>query len=180
MEYFDLVDEQNQPLHKSKPRKEVHKDGDWHRAISCWIINDSNELLIQRRSPEKESYPDLWDTSFAGHISAGEDSLGTVLREGLEELGLEIAEEEIHFLGTVSESYTTNNGNFVNNEFKDIYVIQRNIDLNSLSLQEEEVSEVAFIEWQKLMNDLKENPAKYAPHQTEYDLLFSYLSKSTL
>ena len=48
-EYFDILDENGKKTGKTKLRKEVHKDGDWHKAVHVWIINDKNEILLQRK-----------------------------------------------------------------------------------------------------------------------------------
>ena len=57
-------------------RGDVHRDGDYHRAVHVWIFAESTrELLLQRRASCKDSWPDLWDISSAGHISAGDSSL---------------------------------------------------------------------------------------------------------
>jgi isopentenyldiphosphate isomerase len=59
-----------------KFRGEVHRDGDYHRAVHVWIYSESTqELLLQRRADCKDSWPGQWDISSAGHISAGDSSL---------------------------------------------------------------------------------------------------------
>jgi isopentenyldiphosphate isomerase len=60
----------------SKPRGEVHRDGDYHRAVHVWIfVETTQQLLLQLRSDDKDSWPGQWDISSAGHISAGDTSL---------------------------------------------------------------------------------------------------------
>lgn len=57
-------------------RRDVHRDGDYHRAVHVWIYAESTqELLLQQRADCKDSWPGLWDISSAGHISAGDSSL---------------------------------------------------------------------------------------------------------
>ncbi|MGV7468041.1 NUDIX domain-containing protein, partial [Mycobacterium kansasii] len=64
----------------------MHRDGDYHRAVHVWIYCEStNELLLQKRSDCKDSWPGQWDISSAGHISAGDSSLITARRELHEE-----------------------------------------------------------------------------------------------
>lgn len=59
-------------------RSEVHRDGDYHRAVHVWIYSESTgELLLQRRADCKDSWPGQWDISSAGHISAGDSSLSS-------------------------------------------------------------------------------------------------------
>ena len=87
MEYVDLLDSSGRPTGRKKPKPEVHRDGDWHGAAHVWIRNIAGQILIQRRSPTKENWPNLWDVSVAGHISAGEEALEAALREAQGSLG---------------------------------------------------------------------------------------------
>jgi len=74
----------------TKPRGDVHRDGDWHRSVHIWVVHPpSKQLLLQQRSMSKDTHPGLWDVSAAGHIT-GDDEVGlTAIREMEEELGLE-------------------------------------------------------------------------------------------
>ena len=72
MEYIDIFDENNNPTGKVKEKQQAHEDGNFHRTAHVWIINDKNELLLQKRSANKKSHPNCWDISGAGHIKAGE------------------------------------------------------------------------------------------------------------
>lgn len=177
MEYFDIYSENGLPTGKTKLRKEVHRDGDWHRAIDIWILNSKNELLLQKRALEKESFPGLWEVSCSGHISAGEESQISALRELEEELGLILKPEDLKFIFEVKESHTTNSGTFINNEIKDVYLVKKDFAIQTLKLQTEEVSEVRWINYHDLQKDLENNPQIYVPHETEYALLFCYLEE---
>lgn len=57
MEVLDILDKNGNRTGEVKPRKEVHSNGDWHKGFHIWIINSKKELLIQRRSPNKDVYP---------------------------------------------------------------------------------------------------------------------------
>ena len=58
MEILDIINEDGKVI-GSKERKEVYKDGDLHRTIHIWIINSNKELLVQKRSQKKETFPNL-------------------------------------------------------------------------------------------------------------------------
>ncbi|KAK8292724.1 hypothetical protein V6Z11_D06G138400 [Gossypium hirsutum] len=63
-------------LHSSSG--DVHRDGDYHKAVHVWIfVESTQELLLQKCADCKDSWPGLWDISSAGHISAGDSSLIT-------------------------------------------------------------------------------------------------------
>lgn len=63
MEYLDVLDEQGNLTGIKKPRKQVHMDGDWHRTIHVWIVNEKGEILLQRRCATKDSFPNMLDVS---------------------------------------------------------------------------------------------------------------------
>lgn len=108
-EGFDLVDEQGAPLGVVKPRGEVHRDGDWHRAMHLWLLTRAHgapRVILQRRSREKDTHAGLVDVSVGGHLRAGE-GLEETLREAREELGVLVPWEAVTALGRVrAESRT--------------------------------------------------------------------------
>ena len=70
-----------------KPRRDVHRDGDWHRCVDVWIYEGST-LLLQRRSALKDTNPGKLDVACAGHVSGDDGARDTALKELAEELGL--------------------------------------------------------------------------------------------
>ena len=94
-EYFDVLNEKGNYTGRIETREKCHKDGLWHKAVHVWIVNDNNEILLQYRCAEKSLYPNLWDCSFAGHIGVGESSIEGLIREGKEELGIEVDLEKL-------------------------------------------------------------------------------------
>ena len=96
MEYFDIVDEAGQPTGEIISRDEAHQKGTLHRTAHVWLVKKKSEgydILLQKRSEEKDSFPGMYDTSSAGHIPAGEEPLHSALRELREELGLTASPE---------------------------------------------------------------------------------------
>lgn len=74
MEFFDIVDEKGIPTGETIERIQAHKKGVRHRTAHIWIVREQNgkaQLLLQKRSAEKDSFPGRFDTSSAGHIQAG-------------------------------------------------------------------------------------------------------------
>lgn len=98
-EFFDILDEQGNKTGKIKKREDVHRDGDWHKSVHIWIVNDKNEVLLQKRSPNKDSHPNMWDISCAGHLIAGDTSISGALREAKEELGLDLCSSQLQLIG---------------------------------------------------------------------------------
>jgi isopentenyldiphosphate isomerase len=119
---------------------------------------------VQRRSLRKENNPGLWDVSAAGHLSAGESATDAAVRETFEELGLRITPRDLRFVTTLRDSSTLNDQTYLDNEFHEIFIVRRELDLASLALDAEEVAEVKWV------SDLKPDEG-FVPHGEEYDLV---------
>eukprot|EP01111_Echinosteliopsis_oligospora_P011404 TRINITY_DN3758_c0_g1_i1.p1 TRINITY_DN3758_c0_g1~~TRINITY_DN3758_c0_g1_i1.p1 ORF type:complete len:135 (+),score=16.87 TRINITY_DN3758_c0_g1_i1:106-510(+) len=105
---------------------------------------------MQKRAACKESHPNLWDISSAGHISAGDDSLISAVRELQEELGLTVPEENFQLKSQTKQQFVLHDGKYIDNELVDIYLVQMDVDLSTLKLQVEEVSDVKYVHWTEL------------------------------
>lgn len=173
MEYFDILDDKGALTGKVKARHEVHRDGDWHRAANLWLINGRGEILLQRRSLMKESFAGLWDLSCAGHVQAGSNSRETIMREAEEELGVRILAEELVLLTTIQERFVLNEGKYHDNEFRDIYLVRKDLEISDCRLQVEEVAEVKWMALKDFRLDLGVNPHLYTPHDREYEVAFA-------
>jgi isopentenyl-diphosphate delta-isomerase len=172
MEYVDLLDPSGRPVGIRKSKSEVHRDGDWHGAAHVWILNRKGQILIQRRSPTKENWPNLWDVSVAGHISAGERPVETAIREAREELGITLAPRECRYLFTVAEQVTLNNGSYIDNEHHYAFLVERDLSVEDLKFSDGEVAEVRFVAVRALQIDLTTDPSGFVPHEEEYRRLF--------
>ena len=97
MEYFDIVDDNGLPTGETVSRDIAHRDGIQHRTAHVWIVRrkaSGYDILLQKRSQNKDSFPGLYDTSSAGHIPAGDEPLESAIRELHEELGIEAEPEQ--------------------------------------------------------------------------------------
>ena len=79
VEYLDILDENGNKTGEKKPRRDVHSKGYWHKGIHIWIINSKKELLVQRRSANKDVYPNKLYISVAGHPVSGEDEIEGII-----------------------------------------------------------------------------------------------------
>ncbi|MGH8093719.1 MAG: 16S rRNA (adenine(1518)-N(6)/adenine(1519)-N(6))-dimethyltransferase RsmA [Chthoniobacterales bacterium] len=86
-EAFVVVDE-NDCVIGTAMRREVHGNNLRHRAVHIFLFNRAGELLLQKRSRWKDRHAELWDSSAAGHVGAGEEYDATAARELREELGV--------------------------------------------------------------------------------------------
>ena len=102
MELLDIVDENGIPTGAVIDRETAHREGIRHRTAHLWLLRRREgqvQVLLQKRSMEKDSYPGCYDISSAGHIPAGADFIPSALRELREELGLQARPEELILCG---------------------------------------------------------------------------------
>ncbi|CCK84296.1 NUDIX hydrolase [Lactobacillus equicursoris 66c] len=183
MEILDVVDETGKPLGRTVEREEAHRDGVWHRTASVWIVRKSNtesgwEVLLQKRSDIKDSYPGCYDTSSAGHIDAGDEPLETIIRELGEELGIHAAPGDFTFIGTFHNNYDEvfHGSEFHNREVAFVHVYDKPVDIADLVLQEEEVSGVAWFDLDDVWKKATSNDPAFCTPVGGLKLLRGYLA----
>lgn len=175
VEFFDVINPDGTSAGYCLSRDEVHKKGLWHRTVHVWILNSNKELLIQRRSLQKEVYPGMWDISCAGHISSGEDCYIGAIRELKEELGLTVESSELKYLFTVTQNYSSPDHLFIDNELTDVFLLEKDIPIDFLHIDGSEVVEVKYISVSELKKCAMERSPLLAPHEDEYKRLFDLL-----
>ena len=172
-EYVDILNEiTGEVTGETISKKEAHKTGVWHGSVHIWIISeDKKKILLQRRCADKDLFPNMWDISVGGHISAGEDSLVSAKRELSEELGLNPQNYKFEHVDVIKEEFV--DGDIVSNEFVTIYKIISDVDIDAIVLQKEEVSEARWFTKDEL-NSLREEE-KVIPHIEEFDMIYNIL-----
>jgi len=87
-EQLDVVND-NGDIIGTLPRSKIHGDPSLlHMVVHVLVFNTKSELLLQKRSMDKDVAPGKWDTSVGGHVNAGELIMDAVMREMEEELGI--------------------------------------------------------------------------------------------
>ena len=173
-ELIDRLDENGN--HVGTIMKSVaHSIGAWHRSVHIYLVNDENELIIQQRSPDKDLFPNLWDISVGGHVSAGEETVISAQRELSEELGINAKTGEFQYLFTFKEIFKQ--GDFISKEFVDVYLIEKNIKKENIHLQDEEVSNYKFISVKEFLTMIDNNDKTLIPHTEEYEKIKGLLKE---
>ncbi len=150
MEWFDICDENGLPTGETVERKTAHREGIMHRTAHIWIARKAAdgrfEILLQKRAAGKDSFPGEYDTSSAGHITAGDEPLHGALRELSEELGIQASPEDLRFAGLFRNQYELpfHGEMFCDNEVTFVYVYTGSVDIGRLTLQSEEIE---CVEW---------------------------------
>lgn len=156
-----------------KDRLEVHRNGILHSAVQCWVMNTAGQVLIQRRAATKDKSAGKWDVSFGGHcVKTDYDDnilIANVIKEGKEELGLDILPQEIIKLGEVRYISQENK----NREILGIFLLMVNDD-QKFTFNDGEVSEVMWISPDCLYNNIIQKPKDYANRLGALTLLNFY------
>lgn len=182
LEFFDLLDENGEKTGKIKERSLVHEDGDPHGTAHIWIVRETekgHDVLLQKRSANKDSFPGCYDISSAGHAAAGDGYLETAVREIQEELGIPAAAEDLKQIG-VHDGII--NGNFYGREFRNheisaVYVYDKPVEIENLSLQKEEVEEVIWMDYNTCREKMEKGEIKHCIFQDEFEMLGEYLGE---
>lgn len=180
MEYFDIRRKDGTPTGEVKERGRVHEDGDIHGTSHVWIVRRNEEgtleLLLQKRSENKDAFPGCYDISSAGHLPAGQDYLPSAIRELSEELGIEASEEDLIFLG-VHEGFSEENfygKPFVNHEISHVYLYEKEVDIGSLILQKEEVDSVKWMSVEACCREVRRHNPEYCLFLKELEMIKNY------
>ncbi|MEG1310126.1 MAG: NUDIX domain-containing protein [Bacilli bacterium] len=170
MEIIDVLDSSGNIIDK-KPRSLVLKEGLLHRTVHVWIINNNNEILLQKRNPKKDTFPGLWAISTAGHVNTEEDSKSAAIRELKEELNIDT--KELTYLFTIRRNQQL--GDLKINSFDDVYLLKKDIDIKNTKLQKNELTDIKYIKINELKKIYKENNKDYVPSTIEHQKLFQFL-----
>lgn len=157
MEYLDVVDENNILIGKKEERKKVHELGLFHREIVVIVVNELDQILIDKRASTKIQFPNLWEFC-AGHVEANEDVVDTAIREVKEELGIDVKELELIDFRKIVKKFSDTQ---YNNYFQYTYLARTNKKISEVVLQSSENSEAKYISIDELKVILDKRDSNY-------------------
>lgn len=160
MELLDVVDMNGNPTGETVSRDVAHAEGIPHRTSHVWLVrmqDDRLQILLQKRSEDKDSYPGCYDISSAGHIPAGVDYIPSALRELEEELGVKASAGELVLCGqrNIHFDETFHGRRFVDNQVSNIYLLWR--DQDEFWIQREELSAVKWFDFEECLEAVRTN-----------------------
>ena len=141
MELLDVYDDNGKKTLKTVQKS--CKDSEFakgeHIAVAIIYIQNSNgEFLIQKTSKQRGSRY----SSTGGHIEHNEEPIDAIKREVKEELGIDISKDNIVDLGCLVYDFPV----------RFIFYLEKDIKLNDITLQKEEVESVSYMS----INQLKD------------------------
>lgn len=169
MEQIDILDQHGKPTGEILPKREVHRHGHFHASTHLWLYTKSGKVVLQLRAAIKPNFPNCWDVSVAGHISAGETALDTAVREAHEELGIKVQAENLQQIGHFRIDYK-HAEDYRDREFITIFACEIPDEPLNAILQEEEVADVTLIPLARVEAELAdiELAKKYVPFNKAY------------
>ncbi|MDA8089492.1 MAG: NUDIX domain-containing protein [Nitrospiraceae bacterium] len=139
-ELLEIVNEQG-VVTGVAPRSKIHGNPALiHRVAHVLVFNRKGEILLQKRSMNKDVAPGRWDTSVGGHVDPGESPEAAAIREMKEELGVEAALDFLH-------SYKHSNPYETELVYTFRAVIESGFDFNR-----EEIEEIRFWSLDEITN----------------------------
>lgn len=159
-ELWDVYDFHREKTGKLHPRGKKLGDGEYHLTVHACIFNAEGKMLIQKRQPFKKGWSGLWDITVGGSATVGEDSQSAIMRELYEELGLSID------LAGVRPHLSVQ----FDQGFDDMYLIQKEVDISTLTLEYEEVERVMWASLDEILSMMEQGT--FIPYQKHLLCLF--------
>ena len=176
MELLDIVDENGAPTGETVDRETAHAMGIRHRTSHVWLLRYRRgrpEVLLQKRSADKDSFPGCYDISSAGHIPAGDGFLPSALRELEEELGVKAEPSSLILCGQRSFSFRRvfHGKDFRDCQVSNVYVLFLDREEEEFTLQKSEVEAVEWFDLEECMRLVRENGIPHCIFPEELEMV---------
>lgn len=154
-------------IDKAREKVEIANE-DWLKGVSCFVINENNEVLIERRV-NKGLTPGKLDLC-SGHIDNSETATQAMIRELEEELGIKL-EESMNVKKLKAPSAPLNFGSKEKNRnfFINFFCLKRkNSEVN---IQEQEIQEILWLPLEECFELIRTGKTKF-PQDYDYEEIF--------
>lgn len=149
MELIEIVDKNGNFTGQVMDKEEAHDKNLLHNEVAVFIINDKKQVLLQKRSANKKFNPNKWALC-AGHVDAGESLESAALRELKEEVGIDIAINDLKPF--VEREFTIRDSN---SHITYFYYTKSNLNEKDFIIQKEELSEVKWFDIDEVIDMIK-------------------------
>jgi isopentenyldiphosphate isomerase len=162
-EMFDVFTKEGEYL-GTRPASVCRSEnpGFYYKVVRVILLNENNEILIQKRSNNVVTFPGLWEVSASGHVDQGENELDAAIRETKEEVGVLLDANNIRLI------HTSINKNALTYTY-----IARIRNNTQFTLQKEEVDEVKYVSLFEFKNIIYTD--EFTPKENGYfEFLLNY------
>ncbi len=146
MESFDLYDVNRNRTGKVLERGNKVPEGCYRLVVHVCIFDSQGRMLIQKRQRTKKGWSGMWDITAGGSALTGDNSQTAASRELLEEVGIDYSLEGMRPAMTI----------YFDGGFNDIYTVNMDVDISTLTLQASEVEEVRWATEDEILELMKQ------------------------
>ncbi|AUY24687.1 MAG: isopentenyl-diphosphate Delta-isomerase [Mixta calida] len=150
-----LVDRFDRPTGKME-KLEAHQKGLLHRAVTVYVFNSRNELLLQRRASDKYHCGGLWSNTCCGHPLPDETSQTAAERRLEEEMGLRLTLTPMFEL---SYNLPLSNG-LIEHEYGHVFFA---ISDQTPHLNPQEADDSRWLSLTAIQQEIARDPARFTP-----------------
>ena len=145
MELLQVFDNDKNMLNEyvERDKKLELPEGKYFMIILLFIQNNEGKFLIQKTSKEKGSEYAVT----GGHVTYKDNAITTCIKEAAEELGLTLSEDDLEEIDILKHDVG----------YVAIYYLKKNIDINTLTLQEDEVESISWMSIDEINKLISEN-----------------------
>ena len=178
-ESLTFYNEQNEPIGIVNREEGINR-GLLLEGVQLWIINpENNQVLMQRRSRNKQNNPSKIDVSVSAHVEPDETAIQAMLREAREEIGLADSE----YLYSKMQKFAENKINLADYGRQGRYIMHFYLafldnSLESYTKQDSEVEELFFMDYEEVKRRVRsDDPEMLMPKSDEAEKIFSALDE---
>lgn len=144
MEYQDVYGKNFNKTNKIVQRGDKTLNDNEYIMVFVIFIKNNDKYLIQKVSPQKGDY---YSTT-GGHVQSGEDAYSCMLRETMEEIGLDLSKDKVELVGRRIVDFK--------HAIYNVFYTEKNIDISNLILQEDEVETVSWYTTEEVLKLIDE------------------------
>lgn len=166
---YNVYDKQGKLTRKIDKKQELSiNENEWLKGVTCFVINEKGEVLIEKRV-NKGLTPGKLDLC-SGHIDGDETQTQAMIRELGEELGISI-EEAINVIKINKNElpFKFRSGEKTLNFFITVYCLKRNS--SDVTLQKEEVDKIVWLPLEEAFELIRSGRTKF-PKNYDYEEIF--------
>ncbi|HUS26543.1 MAG TPA: NUDIX domain-containing protein [Nevskiaceae bacterium] len=147
MTMLTVVNENDQVIGKKAGAELLPTD--IYRVARLLIVNSKGQLLLAQRARTKQKDPGLWGLAVEGTVESRETYESNIRKEAQEEIGITLGKLELGPRLRMSGKY---------NHHCQFFVYRADLDIQNLTLQEEELAVVQWFDVDALRHDVAAHP----------------------
>lgn len=184
MELFDILNEDKTKSGVVRERNVAHYLGSLHETVHMWIVRRTKdgrcEVLLQKRSANKDSNPGCYDISSAGHMDAGDEPMSAAVREIGEELGISARPDDLHYIGAHYGAFDDefHGYPFHDREWSHVFVYTKPVRTEDLTLQKSEIESVRWMDYDECRRRIRDGSLETCIYPDEFDMVGGYIEKN--